>query len=340
MTSPLYPLKFQPIYKPKTWGGRSLEKLGRKLPGPADTRVGESWELTDLESSSPSGGGGGPERSVVCNGPLEGTSLHQLIRDYGSDLLGNAYRDNMVDFPLLFKILDLEELASLQVHPDTRYVQQHPDAFLKSEAWYILQARPQAVIYKGIKPGVKPREFQAAVESGKSKDVASLLINEEVRPGDCHYVPSGTLHAMGGGVLALEIQTPSDTTFRVFDWGRTGRQLHLEQAMQCTSFTPPYVSVPGQPSTREGGTSMVQQLVECEHFRIMRVRSNAGSDQAPGHAEMAVWFVLEGSGEIDPVNGAGPVSFESGETLLIPAGLDRARVRHDEQTVLLEITIP
>src|SRR5690606_14007588 len=106
-------------------------------------------------------------------------------------------------------------------------------------AWYILDRDPGAVIYKGVKAGVTPQRFRAAIESD---EVADLLIAIPAEPGDCHYLPSGTCHALGAGVLVAEVQTPSDTTFRVYDWGRTGRALHIEQAMQCIEFGPPDVA--------------------------------------------------------------------------------------------------
>jgi len=338
MSGILYPLKFHPIYKEKTWGGRGLEKLGRKLPGGPEFLIGESWELTDLDSSSSSGGGGGAEHSVVRNGPLKGKTLRQVVIDHGSDLFGKSNR-LMNGFPLLIKILDLDQLASLQVHPDEAYVQQHPGAFLKSEAWYILEARPDAVIYKGVRPGVTPPEFESVVRAGNVGAVVSLLNREAVRSGDCHYVPGGTLHAMGGGVLALEIQTPSDTTFRLFDWGRTGREMHVRQAMQCLSFEPCMPADPGP--LRASGSHAAQQLAACRHFRVMRRHYRPGCIVCECSSSMVVWFVLEGCGQAWLSGGSGETSFRRGEMLLIPhPGSFDIAARFDEVTTLLEITIP
>ena len=138
----LYPLKFEPIYKEKVWGGRALEKLGRKLPGSASTRIGESWEVTDLGVSSPSGGGGGSARSIVSNGQFRGTSLHELIARYGDKLLGRLSPDTSGNFPFLFKYIDIRENVSVQVHPTSAYVRCHPEARVKHEAWYIVEAEP------------------------------------------------------------------------------------------------------------------------------------------------------------------------------------------------------
>ena len=123
---------------------------------------------------------------------------------------------------------------SVQVHPDDAYVRRHPEARLKSEAWHILDAQPGSVIYAGLKPGVDRDSFAQAIEDGT---VVDKLVAIPAVPGECHYLPSGTCHALGAGVLVAEVQTPSDTTFRVWDWGRTSRELHIEQALECIDFS-------------------------------------------------------------------------------------------------------
>ncbi len=338
MPDPFYPLKFEPIYKAKAWGGRRLETIGRELP-PGE-QIGESWEICDLASSSPSGGGGGPERSIISNGPLAGTTLNQLLLESGPELMGSTYRDGMDAFPLLAKVLNPEEQLSLQVHPNEAYVQKHPDAFLKNEAWCILDAGPDGTMYTGVKPGTDRDAFRSAVESGNTDGLLAMLQSEPAMPGKCHHIQSGTLHAGGGGVLAFEVQTPSDTTFRVYDWGRTDRELHIEQAMECIDFDASPPAPPGDPKPHADGSSTAQILADCEYFRITRVQSNAGADFGLGHADMAIWHILEGTGEIDPGNGTEAVAFQRGETLLIPAGLDAARVRRDVATRRLEVTVP
>ncbi|MCC7191942.1 MAG: class I mannose-6-phosphate isomerase [Phycisphaeraceae bacterium] len=336
----LYPLKLEPIYKEKVWGGRALEKLGRKLPGDSATAIGESWELADLATTSVSGGGGAAERSIVRNGPLAGRTLHDLMQLYGADLLGRLKPDAEGGFPVLIKFLDAGDNLSVQVHPSTAWCESHTDAYLKSEAWYILDAKPGAAIYKGIRPGVTPAQLRAAIASGTSEAVEQTLIKVPVKAGDCHYLPSGTCHALGAGVLVAEVQTPSDTTFRVFDWGRTGRQLHIEQAMECIHFGPPDVRQFEKRSHVAGMFTTVSRLVLCEHFRIEKIRMTESYEQEVPYDQPAVWIVLEGKGTITPGNGAGAVEFTRGETLLIPAHLDKARAKFDLDTTWLEVTFP
>ena len=347
----LYPLKFEPIYKEKVWGGRTLESLGRSLPGNETTLIGESWELVDLGETSPSGGGGGQERSVIANGPLAGQTLNQAIQQYGPTLLGRLGLTPLDEFPLLVKFLDARQHLSVQVHPSVDYAQSHPESHLKSEAWYIVEAEPDAVIYKGVQQGVTAQQFRQAIEAGT---VEQLMIKVPVKAGDCHYLPSGTCHALGTGILVAEVQTPSDTTFRVFDWGRTSRELHIEPALQCIQFGPPNVNQYEQRSHVAGMFTTVSRLVTCEHFCIEKVRMVEGYEQEIPYDQPAVWMVLEGGGRItlddtspksagaaSGGDGQGfPVTFERGQTLLMPASLGDARVVLDQNTVWLEITFP
>ncbi|MDX1682326.1 MAG: type I phosphomannose isomerase catalytic subunit [Phycisphaeraceae bacterium] len=337
--TPLYPLQFEPIYKEKVWGGRTMASaLDRDLPG--DEPIGESWELADLAATSPSGGGGDTVRSVIANGPLAGATLHELIEARGEELVGNLPLTDRGDFPILVKFLDARENLSVQVHPSPAYAAEHDDAHLKSEAWYIVEAEEDAVIYKGIVEGTDPDDFRAALEANDREAVESMMISVPVRPGDCHYLPSGTCHALGGGILVAEVQTPSDTTFRVFDWGRTGRQLHIDAAMKCIEFGPPDTSTFERRSHVAGVFTTVSKLVECEYFRMERVRMSEGYQQEVPYDQPAVWTVLEGAGTLDPHNTAEPVTFERGQTLLVPAGMDDGTVKLDADTVWLETTFP
>ena len=338
-SQPLYPLRFKPIYKEKVWGGRRMAQLGRALPGDAMTPIGESWELADLGQSSVSGGGGGAERSLIANGPAAGRTLHDLMREQ-SNLLGRVRVTSDGDFPLLVKYLDARENLSVQVHPSPAYARDHPQAHLKSEAWYIMEANPDAVIYKGIEAGTRPQDFRRAIENNDREGVEKLLIKVPVKAGDCHYLPSGTCHALGAGVLVAEVQTPSDTTFRVFDWGRTGRDLHVEQAMACIDFGPARTQEYEQRTHIAGMFTTVSRLVACEHFRIEKVRMSEGYEQEIPYDQPAVWMVIEGRGRIDPGNAADPVDFECGQTLLIPAKMTEAKVKFDKDTIWLEVTFP
>ncbi|MEX0774642.1 MAG: type I phosphomannose isomerase catalytic subunit [Phycisphaeraceae bacterium] len=344
-----YPLKFEPIYKEKVWGGRRLERLGRQLPGDASTLIGESWEIADLGETSVSGGGGGAARSRICNGPLAGATLHDAVTRLGPALLGNLALTDTGDFPLLVKYLDAKENLSVQVHPSPQYAQAHPEAHLKSEAWYIVEAEPDAAIYKGLKEGTTPQKVRQAITTGTEADVEALLIRIPVKAGDCHYLPSGTCHALGAGVLVAEVQTPSDTTFRVYDWGRSGRELHVEPALESMTFGPADTRQYEKRTHIAGMFTTVSRLVQCEHFRIEKVRMSEGYEQEIPYDQPTVWMVLQGAGRMTPGNpsragrhahSAEPLTFTKGDTLLLPASSKDAHVAFDADTIWLEVTFP
>jgi len=337
---PLYPLKFMPIYKPKVWGGRTLkEKFGRTLPGGPDERIGESWEIADLGETTPGGGGGDPERSLIAQCLFKGQTLHDLLDRLGRVIMGDAPLTEQKAFPLLIKLLDARENLSVQVHPSPEYAEQHPDAHVKHEAWYVLDAEPGAVIYKGVKEGVSAQQFREAIEANA---LEPLLLKTPVEPGECHYLPSGTCHALGAGIIVAEVQTPSDTTFRVYDWGRSGRERHVEQALQCMHFGPVEAGE-YQPGTKiERNNTTVETLVRCEPFRIEKITSTEADERPLGtKGQPRIWIVLSGGGRLTCKNsGCDEVRFAPVETLLLPADMDRPRVEVEPGTSWLEVTFP
>ncbi|WP_428389555.1 type I phosphomannose isomerase catalytic subunit [Mucisphaera sp.] len=331
----LYPLRFDPIYKEKVWGGRTLARLGRNLPGSDDTPIGESWELADLAQTSASGGGGNPEHSIIANGPLQGRAINDIIHDYGSELMGSVAPSTEAGLPLLIKFLDARENLSVQVHPSPSYAAQHPDAHLKSEAWYVLDAEPGAAIYKGVVEGTTPERLRQAIEQNHVED---LMIKVPVKPGDCHYLPSGTCHALGQGVLVAEVQTPSDTTFRVYDWGRTNRELHIDQALDCIHYGPAETTryERSAPDVKPG-TASTHRLVSCEHFGIDRVHAPAGFEDSTAETNPTIWIFLKGSGRFE-IPGFPPDPFTAGQTWLIPPDLGDGWAMVEQEATWLEVT--
>ncbi|MBU0639255.1 MAG: class I mannose-6-phosphate isomerase, partial [Planctomycetes bacterium] len=222
MSIPPIPVVFEPIFKAKPWGGRELARLFDKML-PPEVPVGESWELADLPGNE----------SRVAQGPLAGKKLGELIEMWGRDLLGRAELMGG-RFPLLIKFLDARERLSIQVHPRPRADASEPEqAGVKHEAWYVIDADPGAALYIGLKPGVGPEDVRAA---GSTPALAEL---HQLRAGElglCYCLPSGVPHALGAGLIVAEVQTPSDVTYRLYDWGRVGldgqpRELHVEQAL-------------------------------------------------------------------------------------------------------------
>ncbi|MEE2912237.1 MAG: type I phosphomannose isomerase catalytic subunit [Planctomycetota bacterium] len=308
-----YPIIFKPILKEKVWGGRALEKFGKQLPN--NTPIGESWELADLPSSIENG------KSIIANGDLAGKTLNEAFQDDDH-------------FPLLIKFLDAKDNLSVQVHPSKMYAKKHPNAYIKSEAWIILDAIPGSCIYSGLRPDTTEASLRAAI---KDNSVPELLNAIEVSKGECYYLPSGTCHALGAGVLVAEVQTPSDTTFRLWDWGRSHREMHVNQAMQCIDFSEEY-SLPKQPKPISSGAFHTTHFVKTPHFSIERVCATNETalplivDDAP----VAI-MVVEGNTKIEH---AIPVDAPTGTTILLPSGITNATMQMEKGAAILRFDLP
>ena len=332
-----YPLVLEPILKEKVWGGTRLARFGKRLP--AGVAIGESWELADLASTAASGGGGGEARSRIANGPLAGATIGEAARLWGRDLMGEVSLTASGGFPILVKYLDAREHLSVQVHPSMAYCRSHPEAHLKTECWYILEAEPGSVIYKGVRAGVAREDFARAIAQGEGEGVVALLDSVPAVVGECHNLPSGTVHALGGGVLVAEVQTPSDTTFRVYDWakelGRKGRELHVEQSMACIQFERARDATrlaPGESRCRHVTTGYfdVDEFAAAGEHAL----GSAGEPLRP-----QVLMVVAGSGRLIGEGFEG-VPLRTGETVLVPASLCAgARFIGTEGTRVLRTTV-
>jgi len=327
----VYPLIFEPIFKPKIWGGRNLARLlGKKLP--EGEAIGESWEVADLED----------DQSVVTNGPAKGKTLGQLVAQWGTGLVGRA---SLFEgrFPLLIKFLDASETLSVQVHPDEAMAKRQGGRVrVKNEAWYIVDAEPGGFIYRGVHDGVDAAALKRAIEE---KKVESVLRRLPVRKGHCYYLPSGTLHALGAGVVVAEVQTPSDVTYRIYDWDRidasTGRprDLHLDEALQCTSFDTGAIEGESREHVATVWAS-ITSLVRCPSFTMERVRMSEGVDQEVPYQELVIWIVLEGRGSVTCKGTGSPVEFSGGDTVVLPAALKDGRMQTHEDCLWIEVTVP
>lgn len=249
---------FHPIYQPRPWGGRALEHFfQRSLPsGP----IGESWEIVDRPQ----------EQSQVANGEHFGKSLHELLQSMPEWLMGPNWEKDR-PFPLLIKWLDCSERLSLQVHPpeDLKFgLPVEP----KTECWYVAHASEEAGLLLEPPGGIEPNQFQAAVFN---QNLENFLLRVPTHADDACFVPSGALHAIDAGNLILEVQQNSDTTYRVYDWGRTGidgkpRDLHVQEALNCVK------TKHKSPEFNPHSGDKVRTLVDCPHFRIRRFILEAG----------------------------------------------------------------
>jgi mannose-6-phosphate isomerase len=313
----VYPLKFRPIFKHRIWGGQKLrEVFGKDLP--AGEKIGESWELSDLPN----------DKSVIDNGELAGETLNAAIKKYPGEITGDE--NFKLPFPLLIKILDAEDFLSVQVHPDPQTCKRMGEGEPKTECWYIISATDDAVIYKGLKKGISKEQFAEAIKQGT---VADLLLKVPVKEGECHYLPAGTTHAIGPGLMIAEIQTPSDTTYRVFDWNRVdesgkARELHVRQALESIHFDSDDSKLP---------VTTVGRLVESEYFTIDKGHQAKGCEVLLSPDRMEVLMFMSGAGTIFGA-GASPVEFKAGDCLLIPATYEGVMRFTDESQYLTIIS--
>jgi mannose-6-phosphate isomerase len=322
-TPPLYPLQFEPIFKNAIWGGRRLASLFPDAP--PEGSIGEAWLLSDQ----------GDNVSVVAEGPLQGMTLRDLMRDRREELLGSSLARHEA-FPLLLKIIDARESLSVQVHPDDEFARTFEGVPRgKTEAWIVLHAEPGSRIYAGLKSGIDGARLERAIADGT---VEKVLYSFSPRPfGDCLFLPAGTVHALGGGVTVFEVQQTSDTTYRLFDWNRvdaaTGkpRQLHIKQALACANYnTGP--AVPVKP-TVVGGPGHTVQSVESIYFTIRHTTLDSATSFAP-FDDCRVVVPLSGGGVLRHARGQTTLSLF--RPILVPPGVP-TEIQPDGQVVVVVV---
>lgn len=319
----LYPLTFKPIFQERIWGGRELESLYRKRL-PAGRKIGESWEISDRPGAE----------SEITNGPLAGRTLHWVMEHHGRELMGEA-KALHGRFPLLIKILDAQDKLSLQVHPPAskaRDMGGEP----KTEMWYVTKAQPGAELYVGLKKGVTRENFARKVQD---KSVADCFHRIEMHAGDAMFLPSGRVHAIGGGLVIFEIQQNSDTTYRVFDWNRLddqgkARELHVRQSLECIDFQD-FEPEPIRADPLEAETSNVRlrSLVEDPLFIVEAV--DTGPEALVDYQLRAPRVVGVVSGTVRVEHPNHELTLGAGDFCLIPASLKRVKLHSPEASEYL-----
>jgi mannose-6-phosphate isomerase len=319
------PLEFQPILKRIRWGGRRLETLGKRLGEGSD--YAESWELADH----------GDDQSVVVGGPYDGWTLRRLVEERNEELFGrHAGRSQ---FPLLVKFLDANDRLSVQVHPNDEQAKRFdPHENGKTEAWVIVDAKPGSRLYAGLKKGVTAEQLRAASADGT---VERLLHSFEVTPGECVFIPAGTVHAIGEGILLAEIQQMSNLTFRLYDWGRLGsdgksRPVHLDEALACTDVARGPVR-PVDPHRTEHRHGVTDDLVRSDYF-VMRRHVLERDHTIATDDRFHILVVLDGTGDL--VCGDVAMRFPKGRTALIPAAAPDVTIHALDEMTVLEACLP
>ncbi|WP_158750616.1 type I phosphomannose isomerase catalytic subunit [Acidobacterium sp. S8] len=324
----LYPLRFEPIYQYRLWGGRRLAAL-LTAPLPNDDPIGEAWILSDRQDHS----------SKVANGPLQGQTLGQLMEQSQEQLMGRLAQ-RFQRFPLLLKFLDAHQMLSVQVHPGYKHAGISPAVeTVKTEAWVVLEAAKESRIYAGLKPRTTAEILRQSVTNGT---LANQLVSISPKPGDAVFIPAGTVHSLGDDVVVFEVQQNSDTTFRLYDWGhidaKTGesRALQVDQALACIDFANGRAGL--VTPVAESATPVGREtLFDCDAFWLWRVRGRSpftvGATGVP-----RVLVCTEGTGQIE--YHVDTYTVGKGEVWLLPAAVGACTFRPGSAVNLLEIAIP
>jgi len=333
MSDEIYPLTFEPVFRDYIWGGRNLEtRFGRMLPPGI---VAESWEISGHPSSS----------TVVDAGILAGLSLPEVQARLGERLVGvrSSWATDRGKFPLLVKLLDANRRLSVQVHPPDDYALANENGELgKTEMWYVLYAEPGAELIYGLARQTTRDEFRAALDNGQLTELLHYL---PIHVGDAIHVPTGTVHALLEGAVVVEIQQNSDTTYRVYDWGRLGndgkpRPLHIDKALDVIDFdmvTPQ--AVDPVVLTDDRGVQR-REISRCDYFCVEEVQLDARAvyEGRCDGSTFEIWGCVQGKADL---NWAGdPVSLPAIRFVLVPAALGDFRIEAGGGATLLRAYAP
>ena len=320
----LYPMKLQASLKDYLWGGTRLkEEYGKETNL---DKVAESWELSCHEAG----------QSVIVNGEAAGQTLSDWLAGQDRSVLGkNAER--FEKFPLLIKLIDAKGDLSVQVHPDNEYALRVEGEPGKTEMWYIVDCEPGASLLYGFKEQISREEFERRIADNSLLDVCNRV---PVHKGDVFFIDSGTLHAIGAGILLCEIQQSSNTTYRIYDYGRMGtdgqpRELHVAKALDVTKLERPVRDAKPQAKLDIFACAEVELLASCEYFTTYHINLNGMCHLKAGENSFQCITVLAGSMEL--ATAGGRVSIKKGESVFLPAGLGRYQLIGHGECILSEI---
>src|SRR6056297_2726064 len=303
----LYPLKFKPQFKEKIWGGQLLkEYLNKSLT--KNKKIGESWEISGIQDNI----------SIIENGYLQGNNLQELIEIYMGDILGDRiYKQFGIEFPLLIKFIDANDILSIQVHPEDELARKRHNAFGKTEMWYIIEAEKDAELISGFSKKIDKETYLKQLESNRLPDILNF---EKVKKGNVFYIPSGRVHAIGKGIVLTEIQQTSDVTYRIFDWNRKDeqgnyRELHTDLAVDAIDYNQ-YDNYRMDYTSEENSTS---EIIKCNYLQTNILDFNQQTKKNYNQLDSFVIYIcIEGEFEII-YNESEKTLVKKGETVLIPA---------------------
>ena len=313
-----------PAVKSTLWGGRKLiDEFGFRPDAPGADNAAEGWML--------SGHKDGP--SYINNGMFKGMTLNEAIRITGRQVLG-THCEGIAGFPILIKFIDACDKLSLQVHPGDEYAREYKNDNGKTEAWYVLEAKPGAQLIYGISREITREQFGEDIQKGCVLDDVNAV---KVKAGDVVFIPSGMIHAIGEGIFLAEVQQSSNTTFRIYDYGRLDkdgfpRELHIKEATDVVDLTVPSVDFTPKGETRRLDGAEKTLLTDCRFFAMTRLAVNGAFDDEATEESFVSLLVLEGSGTL--TDGSRVFPLKKGTSVFIPAGLGGYRIEGDGLTIL------
>ena len=319
--SELYPFLMVPIFDPRPWGTLDLSPIypNHKF----EQKIGESWLTGD--------------HCIVANGPLAGQSLSELSSRYGRELVGEAAPDGN-RFPLLLKFLFPHEKLSVQVHPDDERARRSGQPWGKTECWYVVHAQPGAQVALGLKNGATRAQLEQAIRENRAEELLNWV---DVHRGDLIYVAGGTVHTLGPGSVIVETQQQSDTTYRLYDYGRP-RELHLKEGLAAVKEQPGSGKVLRPPVAAHNGARR-EQLIGApyfvvEKFELSELKSFATTDES-GTRSVQILVALEGCGVVED-HGTEPVAFAKGDAVVVPASTWNFDVRPQWNLEFIRAYVP
>jgi len=322
----LYPLKFKTIFKEKIWGGNKIKTILNKDFSPLEN-CGETWELSAIQG----------ELSVVENGFLAGNNIQELIEIYMGDLIGDKIYDKFgIEFPLLIKFIDANDILSIQVHPDDKLAKKRHKAYGKTEMWYVLQSEPDSEIIVGFKNDINEDIY---LEHLKNNTLPEILNIEKANKNDVFYIPAGRVHAIGSGILLCEIQQTSDITYRIFDWNRKDkngnqRELHTKLAVEAIDYNV-YDNYKIKYDKKQ---NLSNKIISCNYFTTNLISIN--NEIIKDYFEIdsfVIYMCIEGEIEIETEENK--TSLSKGETVLIPASITNLKLLPKGKAKILEVYI-
>ncbi|MCF1191359.1 class I mannose-6-phosphate isomerase [Mangrovimonas sp. AS39] len=311
MNELLYPIKFEPILKERIWGGTKLKTYFGKSS--KLEKVGESWEISDVKGDT----------SVVSNGPLQGTTLKELLTKYKGGLIGlQNYKIFNDQFPLLIKFIDAKEDLSIQLHPNDQLAKERHNSFGKTEMWYVVQADENANLIVGFNQKVTPGVY---LENLENKTLPAILNTEKVKAGDTFFIEVGRIHAIGAGVMVAEIQQTSDITYRVYDWDRlddhgNSRELHNDLAIDAINYDMP----DNFKISYEKTVNQTNEMVECPYFKTNFIHLTDTLIKHNSKDSFLIYMCVEGEAEIQTQDYKETIKL--GETVLLPAAVEHFKI--------------